>query len=363
MEARAAISDGKGGFCIDSIEVDAPQTNEVRVRPMAAGVCHTDYQLLTVYKTPRVMGHEGAGIVESVGPGVSHVEPGDRVLLNWATPCGQCFQCQRGNQAICEARRAVPDERVRWRGEPVARSFRLGTMSTLTVVPSEGVQKIEVDIPFPSAAIVGCGVMTGYGSVVNIARVPPGASVVVIGTGGVGLNCVQGARIAGAGKIIAIDLSARRLEMARRLGATDIIQAERADKGLAAAAATVKEMTEGRGADFAFEATAVPALGVAPLAMVRNGGTAVQVSGVEEEITVDMRLFEWNKTYINPLYGGCRPDIDFPRLLALYEQGALKLDELVTTTYPLEGLAQAFEDMHAGRNDKGVLLLEEADGK
>lgn len=357
-EALAAISDGSGAFKIDAIDVDEPQAGEVRVTMKAAGVCHTDHQLLTVYKEPRVIGHEGAGVVESVGPGVAGVRPGDRVLLNWATPCGQCFQCERGNEAICEARRAVPDERVRWRGRPIPRSFRLGTMSTLMVVPREAVHKIAVDIPFPSAAIVGCGVMTGYGSVVNVARVPAGASVVVIGTGGVGLNCVQGARIAGASQIIAIDLQARRLAMALRLGATHTVQAAPEDAGLNEAAAEVRALTGGRGADFAFEATAVPALAAAPLAMVRNGGVAVQVSGVEEEITVDMRLFEWNKTYINPLYGGCRPEEDFPHLLALYEKGELKLDELVTRTYPLDRLDQAFADMHAGANDKGVLRLE-----
>lgn len=358
MKARAAISDGKGGFCIDTIEVDEPQANEVRIRPLAAGVCHTDFQLLSVYKTPRVMGHEGAGIVESTGRTVTHVLPGDRILLNWATPCGQCFQCLRGNQAICEARRTVPDERVRWRGKPIPRSFRLGTMSTLMVVPKEAVHKIEIDIPFPSAAIIGCGVMTGYGSVANVAKVPPGASVVVIGTGGVGLNCVQGARIAGATRIIAVDVNAQRLEMARQFGATDTIQARQDDEGLAVAADRVRALTEGRGADFAFEATAVPALAAAPLAMVRNGGVAVQVSGVEEKITIDMNLFEWDKTYINPLYGGCRPEIDFPRLLALYKKGDLKLDELVTRTYLLDELAQAFADMHAGLNAKGVLLME-----
>lgn len=358
IEALAAISNGTGGFTVDAIDVDEPQEGEVRVALKAAGVCHTDYQLLSVYKEPRVMGHEGAGVVESIGPGVSGVRAGDRVLLNWATPCGRCFQCRLGNEAICEARRAVPDERVRWRGRPLARSFRLGTMSTMMVVPREAVHKIAVDIPFPSAAIVGCGVMTGYGSVVNVARVPAGASVVVIGTGGVGLNCVQGARIAGASQIIAIDLQARRLAMASRLGATHTIQAAPEDVGLQAAATEVHALTDGRGADFAFEATAVPALAAAPLAMVRNGGVAVQVSGVEEEITVDMRLFEWNKTYINPLYGGCRPEVDFPRLLALYEKGDLKLDELVTQTYALDRLDQAFADMHAGVNDKGALLLE-----
>jgi S-(hydroxymethyl)glutathione dehydrogenase/alcohol dehydrogenase len=358
MEARAAISDGNGDFAIDTIEVDEPRENEVRVAMKAAGVCHTDYQLLTVYKQPRVMGHEGAGVVESIGPGVTHVRPGDRALLNWATPCGECHQCKLGSPALCENRRTVPDERVRWRGKPIARSFRIGTMSTLMVVPKQAVSKIEIDIPFTAASIIGCGVMTGFGSVVNVAKVTPGASVVVIGTGGVGLNCIQGARIAGASQIIAVDINANRLEMARRFGATHTIQSRSDDTNLLVTASEVRELTRGRGADFAFEATAVPELAAAPLAMVRNGGVAVQVSGVEQEISIDMNLFEWNKSYINPLYGGCRPEIDFPILLDLYQQGTLLLEELVTRTYRLAELEEAFSDMYAGLSAKGVLVLD-----
>ncbi|MEM8857947.1 MAG: zinc-binding dehydrogenase, partial [Chloroflexota bacterium] len=176
--------------------------------------------------------------------------------------------------------------------------------------------------------------------------------------GGVGLNIIQGARIASAGKIIAVDINPAKLELAKKFGATHTLLSNKEDVGLLKAAEEVKQMTGGRGADYAFESTAVPALGAAPLAMVRNGGVAVQASGIEEDLTINMRLFEWDKIYINPRYGMCRPEIDFPRLFGLYDKGDLMLDELVTRTYPLEQLAQAFEDMHAGVNAKGVLVLE-----
>lgn len=357
IEAKAAITDGFGNLTIDTITVMPPQQDEVLVEIKAAGVCHTDYIYMT-REIPRILGHEGAGIVKQVGPGVTHVKPGDAVLLNWATNCGECFQCQRGNHSLCENRRRVPNERSLHQGIGIERAFYLGTMSTYTVVAKQAVNKIDVDISFPAAAIVGCGVMTGYGSVVNAAKVEPGTNVVVIGAGGVGLNIIQGARIAGAGKIIAVDVNPTKLEMALRFGATHTLQAKRDDEGLLTAAEEIKAMTGGRGADYAFEATAVTALGAAPLAMIRNGGVAVQASGIEEDLTINMRLFEWDKIYINPRYGMCRPEIDFPRLFRLYEKGDLLLDELVTRTYKLEELPQAFADMHTGINAKGVLVME-----
>jgi len=356
MKAKAAISDSKGNFTIGDIEVNDPQTDEVLVKMMASGVCHTDHDSMS-WGNPLVMGHEGAGIVEKVGPGVSHVAPGDKVLLNWATPCGKCFQCKRGAENICIDKKGTPLERTLYKGKGIARAFRIGTMSTLSVVSKEAVTKMEVDIPFTSACIIGCGVMTGFGSATNAAKVEKGSSVVVIGTGGVGLNVIQGAKVCGAKKIIAVDINAGRLKMAKEFGATDTILAGKDDKLLSKATEQVKKMTNDQGADYAFESTAVPALGAAPLAMCRNGGTAVQVSGIEQEITIDMSLFEWDKTYINPLYGQCRPSVDFPKILKLYADKQLKLDELVTRTYPLEELGQAFADMQHGKNAKGVLVL------
>ena len=356
LEARTVMTDGEGSLFLDTVDVDAPGAGEVRVELRASGVCHTDHKYM-FRGLRQILGHEGAGVVLDVGPGVTRVQPGDRALLNWATPCGSCYQCVRGNASLCEQRRHAPLERIRHRGEGVTRAFFLGTMSTITVVAEAAVTRLDTPISFEAASIVGCAVMTGYGSVVNAAKVQPGSSVVVLGAGGVGLNILQAARLAGANRIIAVDVHEGKLETARAFGATDVLLADRSDVGLSDVAARVRALTGGRGADYAFEATSVPALGAAPLAMVRNAGVAVQASGIEEEIGVDMRLFEWDKVYINPRYGMCRPEIDFPAILDLYRQGRLKLDELVTRTYPLEDAPRAVEDMLAGRNAKGVLVM------
>lgn len=368
IHAKAAVTDAAGSFTIEDVAVHPPGVGEVRVAIRASGICHTDYDSLS-WGRHMVIGHEGAGIVESVGKGVSHVKAGDKVLLNWAIPCHECYQCQHGHQNICERNSPVcgknPDDggarpgATTWRdGEPLGRSFNIGTLSTHSVVKQEAVIPTEVDIPFSSACIIGCGVMTGYGSVVNAAKLATGSSAVVLGTGGVGLNVIQGCRIAGAARVIAVDVNQNRLDMARQFGATDLVLADRADAGLLQTAAKIKALCGGRGADYAFECTGVPALGAAPLAMVRNGGTAVQVSGIEEPIEIDMNLFEWDKLYLNPRYGQANPEYDFPKLLAHYQNGALKLDELITRTYALDDLQQALDDMLAGRNAKGVVCFD-----
>jgi S-(hydroxymethyl)glutathione dehydrogenase/alcohol dehydrogenase len=354
--AKAIVTNGRGDFALQEVELGDPQAGEVLVEIKASGVCHTDFDSMS-WKRRMIMGHEGAGIVRKCGEGVTHVQLGDRVLLNWAIPCGNCFQCRNGAENICEEKPTVPDERFRCGDAPLNASFNLGTMATHAIAPWQAVVRIDVDIPFPSAAILGCGVMTGFGSVVNAARVQKGSSVVVLGTGGVGLSVIQGAVHACARMIIAVDVNPNRLELARKFGATHTVHANREDAGLREAAHAVKHLT-GRGADYAFECTAVPELGPAPLIMVRNGGTAVAVSGVEQVVPVDMQLFEWDKRYINPLYGQCRPFIDFPVLLSLYQQKRIKLDEMVTRTYPLANLAEAFEHMKQGINAKGVLIPE-----
>lgn len=363
-EGRAVISDGKGGFGVVDIEVDEPRAGEVLVGIKASGVCHTDHDLIAA-PVPLVLGHEGAGVVLAVGEGVSRVAVGDPVLLSWSLPCGQCFQCVEGNHHLCERHSPLTAGLgghahyggTKANGAPVIQGFALGTMSTLVLVKQEAVWPLPGDVPFASACIVGCGVMTGFGSAVNAAQVRPGSSVVVLGCGGVGLNVIQGAKVCGADRIIAVDPKEDRREMALRFGATGAIEPGPDDTDLRGVAEAVKEITDGRGADYAFECTAIPALGAAPLRMIRHGGTAVAVSGIEQEVTVDMQLFEWDKTYINPLYGQCRPARDFPRIFSLYRSGALLLDELVTRTYPLHDVAVAFDDLLAGRNAKGVLVL------
>ncbi|WP_430928727.1 Zn-dependent alcohol dehydrogenase [Polaribacter marinivivus] len=368
IQSKSAIAVGNGKFVIDTITIANPKEDEIIVKMKAAGLCHTDHDSLHWGK-PIILGHEGAGIAEKVGNDVTDFKVGDKVILNWATPCMKCFQCQEGNQHICENNSPVTAgengytpghahlEGSKWNDKPIERSFNIGTIAEYALVKASACVKLESEMPMPSASIISCGVMTGYGSAVNTAKVTAGSSAVILGTGGVGLNVIQGAKISGAAKIIAIDINPERLKMAKQFGATHTILANKNDVGLIQASEKVKEMTDGRGADFAFECTAIPALGATPLAMIRNAGTAVQVSGIEEEITIDMNLFEWDKIYINPLYGKCRPQIDFPKIVDLYDKGDLLLDEMITRTYSIEDLQQAFDDMLAGKNAKGVIVF------
>lgn len=368
LQSKSAIATGDGKFIIDTITIANPKEDEIVVKIKAAGLCHTDHDSLTWGK-PIILGHEGAGIIEKIGDNITDFKVGDKVILNWATPCMKCFQCQEGNQHICENNSPVTAggngytpghahlEGSKWNNNPIERSFNIGTIAEYALVKESACVKLDSEMPMPSASIISCGVMTGYGSAVNTAKVTAGSSAVILGTGGVGLNVIQGAKISGAAKIIAIDINPERLKMAKQFGATHTILADKNDVGLMNASEEVKKMTNGRGADFAFECTAIPALGAAPLAMIRNAGTAVQVSGIEETISIDMNLFEWDKIYINPLYGKCRPQIDFPKLVDLYDKGDLLLDEMITKTYRIENLQQAFDDMLAGKNAKGVIVF------
>ena len=366
---RAAIADGAGAFVIDDIEVGSPLDTEVLVEIRAAGICHTDHASLS-WARPLVMGHEGAGVVREVGAAVTHVAAGDPVILNWCIPCGECFQCGRGETVLCErSRPAHVMERslghahadgTRWRGQPVDRSFNIGTLAGLTLVRKEAVTRLPDGVPFPVAAITGCGVMTGVGSALNVAQVQPGESVAVLGCGGVGLNVIQGARLSGAATIVAIDTNPAALARARQFGATHVVHIPPGDIDGTSMIAAVRELTHGRGADYAFEATSVPALAFMPLQLVRDGGMALQLSGINDAVQAPMPWFMWNKRYVTPLYGGCQPARDFPRIFGHYLDGSLQLDALVTRTYALDQLATALDDMLEGRNAKGVIVMPDA---
>ena len=366
MIGPAAVGNGTGGFVIEDIEVRAPGAGEVRVRLSAAGLCHTDQASLS-WPGPLVLGHEGAGGVESVGEGVSHMRAGQSVLLNWAIPCGHCLQCRRGRGSLCERSHGVDATlggshaaagHTRWRGQSIERSFKLGTFAEFTLVRAEALTDLPSTVPMRSACILGCGVMTGVGAVVNVAAVQPGETVAVVGCGGVGLSAVQGARLAGARRIIAIDRRAAALERARGFGATHTVQSPEDDPQHEQLAAAVRALTDGRGADHAFEATGVAGLAFLPLKLCRHGGNAVQLSGAHGPVTVEMPQFWWDKKYFVPLYGGCLPERDFPRLFAWAESGALELDRMVTHTYRLPQLQEALNDMLAGRSAKGVILFD-----
>jgi S-(hydroxymethyl)glutathione dehydrogenase / alcohol dehydrogenase len=362
VQAQAAMTDGCGAVLLTEVEVDAPGPGEVRVALAAAGLCHTDIDSLG-WGQRLVLGHEGAGHVDAVGEDVQGLATGDAVVLNWAMPCGHCAPCRRAEPFLCHASAGSESPpqpftlRTRWRGEVLARSFGLGTFSTHTVLPRSAVTRVPAGVPMSCACIVGCGVMTGVGSVLNMAHVQPGDSVVVLGCGGVGLNVVQGARIAGAGRIVAIDARESRLADARALGATDVLLAPREDSAFDDLVTGVRALTQGQGADHAFECTGVATLAFRPLLLVRHGGQVLQLSGHEGDQSVPMQWFRWNKRYSAPLYGSCVPERDFARLFRLYLEGTLHLDELATPRYRLSDTQAALEDLRAGRIAKGVIEL------
>ena len=366
LRGPAILADGAGRFALDTIEVDPPAAGEVRVALAAAGVCHTDHASLH-WPGPLVLGHEGAGHVEALGADVHGLDIGQPVLLNWAIPCGHCFQCARGAAALCERTHELDVPRLgnsrahagatRWRGQPVERAFQLGSFARYTLVRAEALTPLPPELAPEEACILGCAVMTGVGAALNVARVQPGDSVAVLGCGGVGLNVIQGARLAGARRIVAIDRVPARLRRARELGATDTLAPQADDAAHARLVAEVRALSDGRGVDHAFEATGVPALALLPLKLARHGGNALQVSGAHGPAALELTELFWNKRYLAPLYGDCVPTRDFPRLFAWIARGELELASLVSHRYPLDGLQQAFDDMLAGRSIKGIVRI------
>ena len=345
---------------IEEFDLPQPGPEHVRVRLVASGVCHSDWHIIKGdwphIPIPSILGHEGAGVVEEVGAAVSGIAVGDHVVLSWKRNCGLCEMCQKGYPNLCDA---LPDERALPRFVGSERTMRkllgLGTFSTETIVPQDVVIPIDRSVPLQQAALIGCGVLTGVGAVINTARVEPGASVAVFGCGGVGLNCIQGAVLAGAEPIIAIDLRANKLEMAKAFGATDTIDAGREDP-----IERIRELTGGPGAHYAFEAIGLTGEPFRQaIECTRKRGVTVFVGHAPHGTPVDFdaRMLMPEKTVIGSMYGTARPHVDIPRLIALYRRGRLKLDELVTRSYPLAEVNQAFEALGAGQVARSVLTL------
>lgn len=351
---------------VEDVELLPPREGEVLVRIAATGVCHSDLHYIKgdlVMPLPVVLGHEAAGVVDAVGPGVTSVRPGDRVVILFAPACGHCRYCDSGRPHLCEMRYRVrgkmPDgtTRLRAQGREVHHFTCVSSWAERAVVPESGVLAIGPDVPLAAAALLGCAVTTGVGAVVNTARVAPGSSVAVFGLGGVGLNVVQGARLAGAATIIGVDLLDHRLAAARRLGATHTVNAGRADP-----VAEIRDLTHG-GVDYAFEVIGRAATVRQAIDACARGGTAVVVGlpPAREELHVPGPAFVLDeKTLRACFYGSARLRADIPRLLALYRAGRLVLDELVTATFPLERVNDAVAALDRGEGLRSVLVMEGA---
>ncbi|MBI4588839.1 MAG: Zn-dependent alcohol dehydrogenase [Candidatus Rokubacteria bacterium] len=360
------LPDQNTPLVIEEVTLDAPKAGEVLVRIAASGVCHSDLSVIDgtlPLPTPIVLGHEGAGVVETVGPGVTSVKAGDHVVLSWRPQCSRCAYCLRGQPYLCDVAiqtglaGAMLDgtRRLRRGADELFHMTQTACMAEYAVVPESGAIAIDPDIPLDKAALVGCAVTTGVGAVFNTAKVEPGASVAVFGVGGVGLSVVQGCRIVGADPIVAVDLLDAKLEAAGRLGATHTVNAQSGD-----APARIRDLTGGQGADYAFEAIGNPDVVNQAYDSVRRGGKVVVigVANMMAQITVPhLTLVLQEKAVLGSCYGSARPQVDMPRLLRLYKAGRLKLDEMVTRTYRLEEVNQAFEDLRKGVNLRGVLVF------
>jgi S-(hydroxymethyl)glutathione dehydrogenase/alcohol dehydrogenase len=350
---------------VEDVTVDPPKRGEVLVKLGACGVCHSDLSAITgtiALPLPLVLGHEGAGVVEEVGAGVTDFEKGDHVIFSFIYMCGKCRFCLAGRPVLClEQGKALTtplegSPRLRdSAGKPLNVFSGCGAMAEYATVSVENVIRIDPKIPLDCAALVGCGVTTGVGAVFNTAKVVPGASVAVFGCGGVGLSVIQGARIAGAGRIIAIDALEAKLAMARRFGATDILLSKK-DEDLAKA---LKKLTGG-GPDYAFECVGSGELAGTAYRAIRRGGLSLVVGVAKPSDSTSVRTmtlpFE-EKTLTGSYFGSCVPRIDFPRMLALYLAGSLKLEELITRRYPIAEAPQAFADLESGRNARGVVVF------
>ncbi len=315
---------------------------EVRVRLAASGICHTDISNVRDARYwPVVLGHEGAGIVESVGPGVSHVQPGDPVLISWRVACGRCVRCQRGRQDLCEHVVGTAKPRVfRPNGEALRVLLNAGTFCPYAVVPADGAIPLRREMPLETAALIGCAVATGVGAALHTAAIQSGECAVIFGVGGVGLNVVQGARLARAGMIIAVDRLKSKLDTAWRMGATHVVNADREDPVKA-----VLELTSSRGADHAFEVVGSPEIMAQALQTLAPGGVLTLIGAAARDATLAFhpRAFMSNQQAIQGcIYGSCRPPVDFPLFVDWYLSGQLKIDELLTGTISLDELPAFF---------------------
>ena len=366
-ESRAAVMyDFNTPLSVETVRLKSPGPEQIVVRIIASGICHTDLSVWRgrlPYPPPVVLGHEGAGIVEEVGGAVTQLRPGDHVILSSIPHCGRCAYCRAGHAHLCEAgiESAMAGTQIAFEkdGTDIGHFCGLGSFATHTICDASAAIKIDDDIPLHRACLIGCGVITGVGAALNTARVQPGETVAVFGCGGVGVNVIQGAAIAGAARIIAVDVVAQKLEWARTFGATDVVDVRGLDGDNASEA--VRALTGGFGVDVAFEAIGVPDVIRQAFLSTRRGGKAVVVGvapfGVEVALPACLLSLE-ERSLVGSLYGSALMSRDVPRLLALYRRGKLKLDELVSRELRLDEVNAGLEALEGGGVLRSVIRFD-----
>ena len=366
MQFAAAILYETGGpLAIERVQIGELKTSDVLVKVHASGLCHTDLEVIRgTLKAPLpiVLGHEGAGVVEAVGNGVTGVKPGDHVVCSWNPNCGHCFYCIQDLPILCEAyarnssRGQLMDgcTRLSCNGAKLHHHILVSSHAEYCVVPEAGAIPVSKDIPLDRACLIGCGVMTGVGAVARVAKVSPGSSVAVFGCGAVGLNVIQGACLVQASPIVAIDVDDRKLEIANQFGATSTVNPTRDD-----AVDSVRNLTAGRGADYSFEAAGNEKCLQQALEAVRPGGWIVILGKVNFDSYVSLRFGSLigEKQITRSSYGGARPSRDFPLLAQYYLEGKLKLDELISQRIPLAEINNGFAAMKKGEGVRTVITF------
>ena len=359
MKAAVCHEFGKP-LVIEDIRLEGPKGSEVKVKLAACAICASDIHYADGAwggQLPAVYGHEAAGVVEEVGPGVRNLAPGDHVVVTLLRSCGSCHYCSQGAYNVCETTFPLDEHGPLSRrdGAPLVQGLRTGAFAEHVVVEQSQVVAIPKDVPLDSASLLACGVITGLGAVVNTARVPAGSAVVVIGTGGVGLNAVQGAAISGARTIIAVDISVEKLAIAKSFGATHGLDARDPDIKRA-----VRALTQGRGADYVFVTVGAKTAMEQGLRLMRKAGSLVLVGmpalGVKIEVEA-LILADNAQTILGSKMGSTRLQVDVPKLVELYQQGRLKLDELISNRYPLERINDAIGEVVRGEVIRNVIVF------
>ncbi|MCF5907985.1 S-(hydroxymethyl)glutathione dehydrogenase/class III alcohol dehydrogenase [Aeromonas veronii] len=367
IKCKAAIAWGPGQpLSIEEVEVMPPQAGEVRVRIVATGVCHTDAFTLSGEDPegvfPCILGHEGGGIVESVGEGVTSVKVGDHVIPLYTPECGECKFCKSGKTNLCQKIRAtqgkglMPDGTTRFSkdGQPIYHYMGTSTFSEYTVLPEISIAKVDPAAPLEEVCLLGCGVTTGIGAVMNTAKVKEGESVAIFGLGGIGLSAVIGARLAKAGRIIAIDINESKFELARKLGATDCINPNDYDKPIQE---VIVELTDG-GVDFSFECIGNVKVMRAALECCHKGwgeSVIIGVAGAGQEISTRPFQLVTGRVWRGSAFGGVRGRSELPSYVQRYMQGEFRLDDFITHTMGLEQINDAFDLMHQGKSIRTVI--------